>query len=133
MKTRSRRSVLGAGIAAGAAVFGSLGKAATRPAATSAGLADYEIPAESALHARTFMQWPVSLDVYAPRQLRTVQREIALIANTINRFEPVVMLVGARHAAAARAQLGAGVAIWDIATDDLWCRDSGPTFVVDAA
>ncbi|MGL4541170.1 MAG: agmatine deiminase family protein, partial [Polymorphobacter sp.] len=70
---------------------------------------------------------------YAPRQLRAVQREIALIANTISRFEPVVMLVGARHAAAARAQLGAGVAIWDIATDDLWCRDSGPTFVVDTA
>ena len=95
-------------------------------------LADYEMPLESEPHERTIMQWPVSLDVYDARLLAAVQRDIALIANTISQFEPVVMLASAAEAKAARAQLGRAVEIWDIPTDDLWCRDSGPTFVKDA-
>ena len=95
-------------------------------------LANYEMPLESAPHERTFMQWPVSLDVYDPAPLRAVQASIALVANTINQFEPVVMLVSGAATKAARAQLGDAVEIWDIATDDLWCRDSGPTFVKNA-
>ncbi len=78
------------------------------------------------------MQWPVSLDVYDARSLRAVQTEIALIANTISQFEPVAMLASGAAAKAARAQLGRAVEIWDIPTDDLWCRDSGPTFVKNA-
>jgi agmatine deiminase len=92
-------------------------------------LADYEMPLESEPHERTFMQWPVNLDVYDKASLRAVQKKIALIANTISQFEPVVMLASATAAKAARAQLGRAVEIWDIPTDDLWCRDSGPTFV----
>ncbi len=61
--------------------------------------------------------------------LARVQSAIAQIANTISRYEPVAMLVGQRHAAAARKLLGPEVELWDIPTDDLWCRDSGPTFV----
>lgn len=92
-------------------------------------LADYAMPLESEPHERTIMQWPVSRDVYDAPSLRAVQSKIALIANTISQFEPVVMLASATAAKAARAQLGQAVEIWDIATDDLWCRDSGPTFV----
>ena len=95
-------------------------------------LTDYEMPLETGPHERTFMQWPVSLDVYDPPSLRAVQMKIMLIANTISRFEPVVMLTSAAAAKAARAQLGPAVEIWDIPTDDLWCRDSGPTFVKNA-
>ena len=96
-------------------------------------LASYEMPLESAPHARTIMQWPVSLDVYDARALRDVRTKIALIANTISQFEPVVMLASGNAAKTARAQLGHAVEIWDIPTDDLWCRDSGPTFVKNAA
>lgn len=95
-------------------------------------LADYEMPIESGRHERTIMQWPVSLDVYDAPSLAAVQTEIALIANTISQFEPVVMLASAAAAKAARARLGRAVEIWDIPTDDLWCRDSGPTFVKNA-
>jgi agmatine deiminase len=95
-------------------------------------LADYEMPLESEPHERTIMQWPVSLDVYDAPSLNAVQREIALIANTISQFEPVAMLASGANAKAARAQLGRAVEIWDIPTDDLWCRDSGPTFVKNA-
>jgi agmatine deiminase len=95
-------------------------------------LADYEMPLESEPHERTIMQWPVNLDVYDTPSLRAVQMEIALIANTISQFEPVVMLASAAAAKTARARLGSAVEIWDIPTDDLWCRDSGPTFVKNA-
>ncbi len=92
-----------------------------------------EMPLESEPHERTFMQWPVNLDVYDRASLRRVQSSIALIANTISRHEPVVMLAARAHHAAARKQLSGGVALWDVPTDDLWCRDSGPTFVRDEA
>jgi agmatine deiminase len=92
-------------------------------------LSDYHMPLESEPHTRTIMQWPVSIDVYDAPSLRAVQANIALIANTISQFEPVAMLAKGAAAKAARAQLGTAVELWDIPTDDLWCRDSGPTFV----
>lgn len=95
-------------------------------------LRDYEMPLESEPHERTFMQWPVSLEVYDKPSLTRVQASIALIANTIARYEPVVVLAGTRDAPAARKMLSANIEIWDIPTDDLWCRDSGPTFVRNA-
>ncbi|MEY2927255.1 MAG: hypothetical protein RL367_1732 [Pseudomonadota bacterium] len=95
-------------------------------------LADYAMPLESAPHERTLMQWPVSLDIYDPPALRAVQAKVALIANSISQFEPVAMLAAGAPAKLARAQLAAAVDIWDIPTDDLWCRDSGPTFVKNA-
>ena len=91
----------------------------------------FEMPLESEPHERTLMQWPVSLSVYDPPSLAKVQASIALIANTISKYEPVAMMVDDRSAPAARAQLGRGVEIWNIPTDDLWCRDAGPTFVRD--
>jgi agmatine deiminase len=92
----------------------------------------YEMPLESEPHERTFMQWPVSLKVYDRESLARVQASIALVANTIARHEPVVMLVGNSDAHAARKALSGEVEIWDIPADDLWCRDSGPTFVRNA-
>ena len=95
--------------------------------------ARYEMPLESAPHERTLMQWPVNLDIYDRASLKRVQRAIARIANAIARYEPVAMLVAAAHAPGARALLSGDIELWDIPTDDLWCRDSGPTFVRDAA
>ena len=91
----------------------------------------FEMPLESEPHERTLMQWPVSLSVYDPPSIAKVQASIALIANTIAKYEPVAMMVDDRSAPAARAILGRGVEIWNIPTDDLWCRDAGPTFVRD--
>lgn len=77
------------------------------------------------------MQWPVSVDVYGARLLKRVQSSIADIARAISAFEEVVVLVADEHRAEAVAALGDGIATWDIPTDDLWCRDSGPTFVAN--
>ncbi len=105
------------------------GKAVSNPL----GDAGYEMPLESDPHERTIMQWPVSLDVYDRSSLQRTQNSIALIANTIARYEPVAMLVGGSAAKNARKKLSGNVDLWNILTDDLWCRDSGPTFVKNAA
>ncbi|MEX0287055.1 MAG: agmatine deiminase family protein [Paracoccaceae bacterium] len=88
------------------------------------------VPAEDVKHACTFMQWPVSRDAYPGRgQLRKTQATIAEIANTIADFEPVIMLADAQYHEAIRSQLSSKVELWNVPTDDLWCRDSGPLFL----
>jgi agmatine deiminase len=90
----------------------------------------FAMPEESEPHLRTFMQWPVNRVVHPdPVFLDMLQQSIADIANTIAGFEPVVMLMDKSFEPEARKKLSAQVEIWDIATDDLWCRDSGPVFV----
>ena len=99
------------------------------------GLPDgYYVPAEEDRHERTFMQWPVNKRVHPDRWfLKDLQQAISDIANSIADFEPVVMLMGSEHVSSARKLLSERVQIWDIPTDDLWCRDSGPLFAIDEA
>ncbi len=79
------------------------------------------------------MQWPSRAAICGSRkELETVRTSIALIASTIARFEPVVMLAGPDQVAAVQQTLGAHIEVWPIKTEDLWCRDSGPTFVRSA-
>ena len=90
-------------------------------------------PEEAKPHARTFMQWPNSLEVYKNRaDLEAVQEKIALIADTLSRFEPVVMLAdGALHAEVGEWVSSKDIELWDVPTEDLWCRDAGPLFLLD--
>ncbi|MEO0371009.1 MAG: agmatine deiminase family protein [Pseudomonadota bacterium] len=93
---------------------------------------DFYVPAEEAPHAFTLMQWPVDRYAYdSTAHLAEVQTTIARIANAIAQFEPVVMLADQRQHTKARKSLSENVDLWDIPTDDLWCRDSGPLFVVN--
>lgn len=113
----SRRRFLAAGAAAGI----------TSARASTSG---FVMPAEDAPHAATFMQWPVSPAVYDDRVFRDmVQDTIADVANTIAAFESVIMLAARDDHAKARKRLSAAVELWDIPTEDLWCRDAGPIFV----
>lgn len=96
---------------------------------SAAAMPRLHVPPEESPHARTFMQWPVSRKVYRdPVFLRMTQRTIADIANTIAAFEPVTMLMHADDIPSARRKLSDAVEIWDIPTEDLWCRDAGPLF-----
>lgn len=128
----NRRKLLASSVAMiGAGMLPTRARAAKGGGAGSHGLF---IPAEDARHERTFMQWPVSVAAHGSNAgLAAVQADIIKVANAIADFEPVVMLAaGALHGAIA-ARFAEKVELWDIATDDLWCRDSGPAFVVDAA
>lgn len=101
-------------------------------AAGGAAAAGFFMPEESMPHERTFMQWPVNPQIHDDASfLKILQKTISDIANRISEFEPVVMMMDKSHETAARTLLGQKVEIWDIATDDLWARDSGPTFVID--
>ena len=101
-------------------------------AKTTARSAGFWYPEETDPHERTFMQWPNNRKVYDdPDFLFDLQGTIAKIANTIVDFEPVVMMAAAEHHKAIRKRISSKVELWDIPTDDLWCRDSGPSFVVD--
>ncbi len=94
----------------------------------------YWVPEEALPHQRTFMQWPVNRDVHPDAVfLEMLQHSIAEIANTISQFESVIMLIDARYKMNATRKLSSAVEIWDVPTDDLWCRDSGPVFVRNRA
>lgn len=95
---------------------------------------DFWMPEDADPHERTFMQWPVNRAVHPdPVFLDMLQQSIADVANTIVEFEPVVMLMAAKYEKPAARKLSKSVEIWDIPTDDLWCRDSGPVFVRNGA
>jgi agmatine deiminase len=92
----------------------------------------FHMPLESEPHSRTFMQWPAHKSIYrSQKALDAVREKIALIANSVAKFEPVVLLARPDQMGAAQAKLGKGVDLWPIETQDLWCRDSGPTFVTN--
>jgi len=92
------------------------------------------VPAEESEHELTFMQWPVNRQVHPdPIFLRSLQKTITEIANSISEFEPVVMLSEGKHHRKIRKKLSSNIELWDIPTDDLWCRDSGPLFALDEA
>jgi len=62
-----------------------------------------------------------------------VRANLAMIAKTISRYEPVSMLVRPQERQIASQMCGANVQLVDAALDDLWIRDTGPTFVVNEA
>lgn len=127
-----RRSVLGwlaAGVAG--AVSGGCGSGdglpvtRARPADTRRAV---RMPDEGEPHLRTFMAWPASTGPWGP-DLAAVRDDIAGLAGAIARFEPVVLVACPDDAAAARAACGGAVEVLPIPVDDLWMRDTGPTFV----
>lgn len=87
------------------------------------------MPDESAPHKRTWMAFGPSADIWGDDLLPEVQRNLALIAATIARFEPVTMLVRADEQATARDLVGPDVELVVADLDDLWMRDTGPVFV----
>jgi agmatine deiminase len=124
----SRRSLFRTAAAAGGALILPRGALA----GGSARAAGFWYPEETDPHERTFMQWPVNRTVHDDAGfLANLQATIADIANTIAEFEPVVMLAADEHHQTIRKLVSDRVVLWDVPTDDLWCRDSGPSFVVD--
>jgi agmatine deiminase len=123
----TRRSVLRSAAAAGGLSMLPRGVFAAGAAASG-----FWYPEETDPHERTFMQWPVNPAVHDDADfLFDLQATIADIASTIAAFEPVVLMAAAKHHKAIKKLVSDAVELWDIPTDDLWCRDSGPSFVVD--
>ncbi|MEE1824069.1 agmatine deiminase family protein [Streptomyces sp. BE20] len=99
---------------------------------STAAPASYAMPAEWRPHTRTFMAWPALEEVWGD-QLPDVREDIAHVAQAVARFEPVVLMARPDQSAAARQLCGSGVEVIDLPVDDLWARDTGPTFVTGPA
>ena len=114
-------------IAVGAAMAGAGVRAVAR------GDKSWFMPDEAAEHTRTWMAFGASETIWGRRLLPEVRRNLATLANTIARHEQVTMLVRPREREVARALLDPSVELVESPLDDLWIRDTGPTFVLDGA
>lgn len=94
--------------------------------------AAWRMPDEAEPHARTWMAFGAHLDIWGRKLLPAVQQDLANIAMSIARFEPVSMLVRPNDMARASELLkGSRVELIDQMVDDFWVRDSGPVFVTN--
>ncbi|MFJ4095971.1 agmatine/peptidylarginine deiminase [Kitasatospora sp. NPDC089913] len=115
---------------AAAATAGRRGAGTDRAAAAAAG---FRVPIDTLRHTRTWMAWPDSTSIWRSK-LAGVQSDIALIAKTIAKYEPVTMCANPASVAKARSMCGSAVTvIGDIPVDDCWMRDTGPVFRTDGA
>lgn len=134
----SRRTLLrSAGVGAvGLALASLVPQSAQAGQAARAGAAAgrMTVPLDDVRHVRTWMAWPSNRSIWGS-DLAGVQQDIALIARTVARFEPVVMCsADASAAATARSRCGSTVTVIStIPVDDLWMRDSGAVFRRDGA
>ncbi|GAB2518153.1 agmatine deiminase family protein [Nocardia heshunensis] len=91
---------------------------------------DWVMPDEGTPHKRTWMAFGASEAIWGKQLLPQVRKDLANVAATISRFEPVSMLVRQDELDMARNLLGgANVELIAADLDDLWIRDTGPVFV----
>lgn len=129
-----RRFLAAAGLtAAGAALAAAQADAGTTPTPRT-GAGPFRVPVEDVRHTRTWMSWPDSTVIWNRGRLAGIQADIALIARTVARYEPVVMCANSASAAKARSLCGSSVTVINsIPVDDCWTRDTGPVFRTDGA
>lgn len=92
---------------------------------------EWFMPDESEPHLRTWMAFGASRHIWGKKLLPEVQRNLALIANTIGEYEPVHMLVREKEYELAQSLVSSSVKLIESPLDDLWMRDTGPTFVIN--
>lgn len=88
------------------------------------------MPDEGELHERTWMAFCGDEAVWGDTLVDEVHRNLALIANTIAKYEPVTMLVNKEDHAVARKLVSSRVELVVCPLNDLWMRYMGLVFVV---
>ena len=95
----------------------------------------YQMPAEWAPHAATWLSWPRREGISFPDAFDRVLPTLRAMVAALVESEPVnINVCNGAHEAEARAVLK-GVApecitYWEIPTNEPWCRDHGPVFLV---
>ncbi len=95
----------------------------------------FYMPAEWAPHKQTWMVWPQRTDNWR-LGAKPAQAAFAKVAQAIAQFEPVTVCASAQQQNNAIAQLTSSptahpIRVVEMNTDDAWCRDTGPTFLVN--
>lgn len=93
--------------------------------------AGYTMPAEGAPHSHTLMAYPSIASADNEEHLENLQTEVINIANIIARYEPVHLYTRQDLVKAATERAGFNVFVKTATADQLWIRDSGPTYVYD--
>lgn len=88
------------------------------------------MPGEFEPHAGAWMLWPERPDNWRNAAV-PAQRAFVEVARAIARFEPVTIGVSAAFYESARTMLPEHIRLVEMAHDDCWMRDVGPTFVVN--
>ncbi|WP_219825880.1 agmatine deiminase family protein [Nonomuraea typhae] len=124
-----RQTIQAAALAAAAGALGACGASGGNATNAVVKKPAWLMPEETHPHRLTFMSWPTEL--IWKSDTAGVRRDIAAIARAIAAFEPVVLLANPKDAQAAQRACGSQVEVVPIPVDDLWMRDTGPTFVLN--
>jgi agmatine deiminase len=87
------------------------------------------MPAEWERHAGTWVAWPERPDNWRLGG-KPAQAAFTAVVEAIATTEPVTVVVPRDQFVNARGRLSGRVRVAEMATDDAWMRDMGPTFVV---
>lgn len=93
------------------------------------------MPEEGEPHERTWMSFVANDYIWSKKQIPEVKRNLALIAKTIAKYEPVSILVSPDDRDEAISLLDGldthnfPIELIEFTIDDLWLRDTAPTFV----
>ncbi len=87
------------------------------------------MPAEWALHERSWMMWPCRTEVWP--DMPATRKDYVSVAHAIREFEPLTMAVNPADETEARSMLGSDIDIVVTSLDDSWARDAGPCFLLD--
>jgi agmatine deiminase len=90
----------------------------------------FRMPGEFEPHTGTWMLWPQRPDNWR-LGAKPAQKAFVAVASAIAQFEPVTLCANPDQFANARSMLPEQVRVVEMASNDAWMRDCGPTFVVD--
>jgi len=90
----------------------------------------FRMPGEFEPQDAVYMLWPYRGDNWHSGA-KKAQWNFCEVAHAINKFTPVTMCVIKEQYQNAKAMLGDDIRVVEIASNDAWMRDIGPTFVVN--
>lgn len=90
----------------------------------------FRMPGEFEPQERVWMIWPERTDTWRDGA-KPAQGAYAKVAEAVSRFTPVTMLVSARQYGNCRARLPEDIQVVEMSSNDAWCRDTGPSFLVN--
>lgn len=87
------------------------------------------MPSERSPHLRTLMAWPDESSTDNRADLFKAQQEVASIADTIAKYEPVWLYTMRSNVDIASRSVSKNVVIKPLNSTELWIRDTGPILV----
>ena len=90
----------------------------------------FRMPGEFEKQTGVWMIWPERNDNWRNGG-KPAQEAFANVAKAISEFEPITVIASASQYQNARARLPENIRVVEMANDDAWVRDCGPTFVIN--